>query len=384
MEGKDDMKEKDYNTWLEEAKAALDAYSAGQTEMAKLYEQAKADAATAYKAQTEQLARETKASKNQAVVDTMKIERDLDRTLASRGLAFSGENAQTALDLTLDLRGRLADLEDDAADQQTELDARHRDTQNQLSMAYAKERAQGAEKLAEMQMAMANAAKKAEEQSHEEENKTEIGGGDSYGVPYPDLTGMSFSKRVKAMAEYARKVQEAKEAAGKLTPEISPKELAKQLVSAAGENGVIGSIAQQEALEGMLDRLTEAHDISDGYLEELLLNLRSLGYRSDYRQDVAYGMEDLQNRSAKAYADYYDRYYRVYRSTGYDAEESDKMAGEKALFLQFVYLYRNSRSKEMFETAMSGLGYRNELRDFYEQIGEEPGKYALGSDVQPE
>ncbi|MBR4054109.1 MAG: hypothetical protein IKK06_04815 [Clostridia bacterium] len=377
------MKEKEYKTWLEEAKAALDAYSAEQTEIAKLYEQAKAEAETAHKAQKEQLAKDTKTSKNQAVVDTMKTERDLDRTLASRGLAFSGENAQTSLDLALDLRGRLAELEDEAAEKQAELDARHRDTQNQLSMAYAKERSQGAEKLADLQMAMANAAKQAEEQTSQDGDKTENGGEDSYGVPYPDLTGMSFSGRVKAMAEYAEKVRKAKEAADKLTPEISPKELAKQLVSAAGENGVIGSIAQQEALEGMLARLTEAHDLSEGYLEELMLNLRSLGYRSDYRQDVAYGMEDLQNRSAKAYADYYDRYYRVYRSAGYDAEESDKLAGEQALFLQFVYLYRNSKSKEMFETAMSGLGYRNELGDFYARIGEEPNKYALGSEVQP-
>ena len=112
------MKEKEYKTWLEEAKAALDAYSAEQTEIAKLYEQAKAEAETAHKAQKEQLAKDTKASKNQAVVDTMKTERDLDRTLASRGLAFSGENAQTSLDLALDLRGRLAELEDEAAEKQ--------------------------------------------------------------------------------------------------------------------------------------------------------------------------------------------------------------------------------------------------------------------------
>lgn len=113
-----------------------------------------------------------------------------------------------------------------------------------------------------------------------------------------------------------------------------------------------------------------------------MLNLRSLGYRPDYREDVAYGMEDLQNRSVEARDGYYERYYRLYRSAGYEPEESDRLAAEQALFLQFVFLYRNSRSKEMFETAMSGLGYRKELDDFYGVISKDPDKYGLGSSLE--
>ena len=50
MEGKDDMKETEFNTWLEEAKTALDTFSAGQEELTRLYEEAKANAKAEYDA----------------------------------------------------------------------------------------------------------------------------------------------------------------------------------------------------------------------------------------------------------------------------------------------------------------------------------------------
>lgn len=367
------MKEKEYNTWLAEAKAALDGYSAAQQELAGLYQQAKANAEAEYRAQKQQLEKETKEHKNRAVVDTMKTERDLDRTLASRGLAFSGENAQTGLDLALDLRGRLAELEDNAVKTAADLDARRADTQNQLDLAYAREKSAAAEKLADMKLAFASAVKQ-----EEEEEASDTPAEDA--VPMPDLTGKSFSQRVKLLAEHAKAVAEAKkqqQEEAKYTPEISAKELAKQLVSAAGEDGIISGIDQQEAMEALLSRLTEAHTFSDGYLQELMLNLRSLGYRPDYRQDVEYGMEDLQKRSVEAFDEYYDRYYRLYRSAGYSPVESDEKAGDTALFMQFVYLYRNSRNKEMFENAMWDMGYRNELEGFYKEIERNPAAYGL-------
>ena len=132
-----------------------------------------------------------------------------------------------------------------------------------------------------------------------------------------------------------------------------------------------------------MGRLTEEHDLSNAYLRELMLNLRSLGYRPDYREDEAYGLEDLQNRSAEAYQSYYDRYYRLYRSAGYSAAESDELAGPKALFMQFVYLYANSKNREMFESAMKELGYRNEVEAFYKQIESDPNRYGLGSALSP-
>lgn len=373
------MKEKDYNTWLQEAKDALDGYSAYQADLAEYYRKARENAKAEYLAEKEQLKKDTAQSQNQAVVDTMKTERDLDRTLASRGLAFSGENAQTNLDLNLDLRGRLADLENAAAEQDAALDADYNRLSNELTLAHAKDKTAAAEKEAQLKMDIASAMQKAEEAEKEAVSQE----GNAEESPLPDMTGKSFSERVKLLGQYAKEQSAAKKEAAKYTPEISAKELAKQLVSAAGEEGVIGSIAHQEKLEALLGRLTEEHDLSNAYLRELMLNLRSLGYRPDYREDEAYGLEDLQNRSAEAYQSYYDRYYRLYRSAGYSAAESDELAGPKALFMQFVYLYANSKNREMFESAMKELGYRNEVEAFYKQIESDPNRYGLGSALSP-
>lgn len=373
------MNEKDYNTWLKEAKAALDSYSASRQEIASLYRQAKENAKAEYLAQKEQLEKETKRSMNQAATENMKLHRDIDRTLASRGLAFSGENAQTDVDMALNLRGRLAELEDQRTERASALDTGYADTAYQMDLAYAKENSEAAEKLTDMKMAMASAVKNAQDTKEEAVPNGETGAE----IPQPDLKGKSFSQKVKLLAQHAKEVQAAKDKASQFTPEISAKELAKQLVSAVGKDGVIGSISQQEALEKALNRLTEANHLSEPYLQELMLNLSSLGYRPDYREDEAYGLEDLQKRSYEAYDQYYDRYYHMYRSAGYDAKQSDGFAGKKALFMQFVYLYTNSRNKEVFENAMSALGYRNELEEFYKEIQKDPHQYGLGSALNP-
>ena len=73
----------------------------------------------------------------------------------------------------------------------------------------------------------------------------------------------------------------------------------------------------------------------------------------------------------------------MYRSAGYSAAESDELAGPKALFMQFVYLYANSKNREMFESAMKELGYRNEVEAFYKQIESDPNRYGLGSALSP-
>ena len=85
------MAEKDYDKWLAEAKAALDGYSAEQAAIEGLYERAKQNAAASYDAQQKQLERQTAQSKNQAATEIKKTERNIGQTLASRGLAFSGE-----------------------------------------------------------------------------------------------------------------------------------------------------------------------------------------------------------------------------------------------------------------------------------------------------
>lgn len=386
------MAEKDYDIRIAEAKAALDSYSAEQEAIEKLYRQAKQNAEASYAAQKEQLEKQTAESKNQAAVDMMKTERNIGQTLASRGLAFSGENAQTHLDLTLGLRSRLAQIDSDSRTQAGELERDRTQKQTDLDLEYAQQRASGAEKKAEMQSELAGIAaerdaflaeqndsgEKTENESSAEEESTKI--------PFPDLKGKSIWERIKLVMKYAAQVQNAggsdsAEQTG-MTPGISARDLAKQLVASAGENGKVSGYSQQKELKLLLDAMTETHDLEEGYYNELLLNLQSMGYRPNYEEDIAVGTTSLQEEAANMFETYYKRYYELYRLSGYETADCDRLAGEQARFKQLLHLYNNSESIERFEAAARGMNLEGDLDGFYETVEQSPDSYVLGSGLR--
>ncbi len=379
------MAEKDYNTWLAEAKAALDGYSAEQAAIAKLYEQAKQNAAASYDAKQKQLATQTEQSKNQAAIDTKKTERNINQTLASRGLAFSGENAQTQLDLNLNLQNRLAAIDRDAAAQAQELESDKADKLHELDLAHARERSDSAKQRAELQKELADIASQKASQTQNSTEKLPETGDRQESSPQselPDLKGKSLGERIKLMLEYAAKQQQQAKEEAAYTPAISARDLAKQLVSSAGGKGYVSGYEQQESLAALLDALTEEHVLDGAYYDELLLNLRSMGYRSDYMETVDRELKALCKESGAVYTDAYDRYYKMYEMIGHAPEDSDKMAGELALFGQLVYLYERCESKERFELAVESLGAEDALREFYQKVKVSDGKYKLGREAK--
>lgn len=378
------MAEKDYDTWLAGAKAALDGYSAEQKAIAALYEQAKQNAANAYDAKQKQLASQTVQSKNRAAIDTKRTERNLGQTLASRGLAFSGENAQTHLDLNLSLQNRLAEIDRDAQAQSQELESEKADALQELELAQAEARSDSAQKRAELQNELAHIASQKETQtqnSTEKQPETEDKQESTPQSTLPNLKGKPLGERVKLMLEYAAKQQAQNKAETAYTPDISAHDLAKQLVSSAGGKGYVSGYRQQDALAELLSALEEEHAFDSAYYNELLLNLRSMGYRSDYKETADREIEVLCEGSGAVYTDFYDRYYKMYQMIGHPPADSDQMAGELALFQQLVYLYERSESKERFELAVESLGMKNELKKFYQKIKVSDGKYKLGGEV---
>lgn len=378
------MAEKDYDTWLAGAKAALDGYSAEQKAIAALYEQAKQNAANAYDAKQKQLASQTVQSKNRAAIDTKRTERNIGQTLASRGLAFSGENAQTHLDLNLSLQNRLAEIDRDAQAQSQELESEKADALQELELAQAEARSDSAQKRAELQNELAHIASQKEAQtqnSTEKQPETEDKQESAPQSTLPNLKGKPLGERVRLMLEYAAKQQAQNKAETAYTPDISAHDLAKQLVSSAGGKGYVSGYRQQDALAELLSALEEEHAFDSAYYNELLLNLRSMGYRSDYKETTDREIEVLCEGSGAVYTDFYDRYYKMYQMIGHPPADSDQMAGELALFQQLVYLYERSESKERFELAVESLGMKNELKKFYQKIKVSDGKYKLGGEV---
>ena len=378
------MAEKDYDTWLAEAKAALDGYSAEQAAIAKLYEQAKQNAKDTFATQKEQLQTQSRDAKNQASADAKRTERNINQTLASRGLAFSGENAQTHIDVNLGLQNKLASIDRDTALQSQELQNAHNKTLTELDLAHTQARSDSAQKRAELQSKLADiASQKAESQTQTNTDKTpdqdDTDGTEQNKTPLPDLKGKSLAERVRIMLEYiaAQKKAENKP----YTPDISARELAKQLVTSAGKNGKVTGYEEQALLTTLLDALTKEHDLDEAYYEELLLNLRSMGYRPDYTTDPQKEQTALIKQSQSIYSDRYKRYYAMYESIGTYVGECDELASKLATFEQLAYLYENSESTDRFESAVAALHLEGELVGFYKRVRESGGKYKLGSAI---
>lgn len=387
------MAEKEYETWIAKAKAELESYSAEQEAIKKLYEQARQNAQASYDAQKEQLAKQSAESKNQAAADMMQTERNIDQTLAARGLAFSGENAQTHLDLTLGLRNRLADIDSDTKAQTNDLEREKAQKLTELDLEYAKQRESSAEKKAQLNAELAglaaekNTAESGTSSDKSLSNKVNelLGKEETEGesIPFPNLKGKSLWQKLKLAMQYAAQKQaDGGSADTGVTPDISARDLAKQLVASAGEEGTVTGYEQQEMLKILLEALTEEHDLEESYYRELLLNLQSMGYRPNYADDIASGTTEIQEQSVELYTAYYDRFYKLYELSGHKASECDRLAGEDARFKQLLYIYNNSESIERFEAAVRGLDLQGELEDFYKTVNESPSQYVLGSGLR--
>ncbi len=404
------MAEKDYKKQIAAAQAALEQYSAQQREIEKLYEQARKNASDAYDGQKQKLAEEADRKTNQAAVDMLRTERNIDRTLASRGLAFSGENAQTRLDLTLALRNQIDEIESDQREADAALERERNAKLTDLDLKYADQKKDGAEKLASLHADLASgiaardnalaqsASQSAASNGHAGDKTQSATQGATQGVAQ---NGSNLEKWLSehepskekdpilyAFWKSARRYLEKRNASlTKYTdPEVSARDLAKQFVQAAGKNGKIYGYEQQRRLAAMLKEMKKSYRLSEEYERQLMLNLQSLGYSPEYVQRMDSQTERLRKKAAELYEICYRRYLNVYSYAGVGKEEGALLAEKAALFEEFAYLYANSESSEQFEAAVTVLGLSDGLSDFYRQVEEknkqEDGKkYRLGSDL---
>ena len=391
-----------YEEAIARAKAALESYSAEAEELARLYENAKTNAKNAYEAQKEQTSAQAKESRRQADIDMQRTERNLDQRLASRGLAFSGENAQTRLDLLVALRNQLSGIDSDERNRLADLDQALADRTSELDMAYAANRADSAKQLAalnadlasaEANKAAADAAAKAAAKAAASKAPASKPEGDTATdeekakaiLKGPLQLGENFKNMAKNLMNKFQglPVEDPSENGGKGTvvPEVSARNLANQLVKAAGSSGKISGSRQQAALSSLLDALLASVNLDSDYYDELMLNLRSLGYRPDYAQTVDENVAKLQNASRDVYETMYQRYYNLYRKVGMVEGDAVRRAQQDARYLQIRYLYAHSYDEDEFEYAADALQLTGYLNEFYDRLSKEKTKVELGSEA---
>ena len=357
------MAEQDYNKRIAEAKTALERYSDQTGELKKLYDKAIENLNASYEAQNEKLEKQVFRDKNKASVEAKLAEKNLDQQLAARGLAFSGENAQTALDMALLLQNRYADIDADAAEKQAENEAKKNDALLSLEKEKLSETANGYEKQASLEATLAGLEQS--KAAYEAEQKAKQGGEITEETPEPDpedpfAAAKAFGEKVKASAKKATEKQY-------VTPAVAASTLAKQLIGTVSSSGHIYTSKQQTALEKLLAEMQAKETFEPAYYQQLLLNLQSMGYSSG---NAAKKVDEkaLEKGAAEAYFEAYQRFDKIYKLAGHSTEEADAMALEKAREQQLQYLYDNTYGNDQFVAVVSMLGLSEYLDAFYEKL----------------
>ena len=347
------MAEQDYKKRIEEAKTALAGYSEAEKKLRALYDQAIKNADAAYKAESERVEAQAKKDKTAAAVDTKKLEKNLDQTLASRGLAFSGENAQTALDLSLLLQNRLNDIDADAADKQNTL---------------AIENAEAKQALEEKKLS--SAQKQYAEQTG---LAAKLAGLEQEAAPDPGISVPTDGKvnPMEVLQNVAGKVYDAAQETKEkryVTPAISAANLAKQMVNTiSGGKGTVMGDKQQMGISNLLAKMEEQGQLEPSYRKQLLLNLQSLGFSYD-PGDEGSNETHLKNNAANEYFKSYNRFYRLYSLADLPEEEAAKRAVGDAKLAELRYLYDHTFNNDQFRKLAGELALSEWLETFYQRL----------------
>ena len=358
------MAEQDYKTRIDETKAALAAYSDQAGMLKQLYDQAIKSADEAYAAGKQEIERQTLRSKNDAAVENKRAEKNLGQTLAARGLSFSGENAQNALDFALNLQNRFADIDADAADKQAALAQKNADEKFALRKEQLKSAADSAEKKTDLNLKLAGLQQAASLSA------TANGGSGGYGAweEESEDPALGFAERIRRSAQNVKEERY-------LTPAISAANLAKQMVGTISDSGRISGEKQQNGMTALLDKINPGETLEPGYYRQLMLNLQSLGYTGDTAKKAEKKEStSLKEDASKSFFDNYNRYYRIYRLADYPEAEAAELATEKARMQQMRFLYDNTQNNDQFHDAAVNMGLSDWLTPFYEELYGGTGK----------
>lgn len=357
-----------YSDSIEALKAGLMQYSENEKKLSELYKQAIANAESGYKAATKQINDQYKRDRNTAHADTVREERNLNNALAARGLGFSGEAAQTKLNSNIILANRLSELNRGKANAESELLLDLSDKKNALAM-------DNAEKLRDIQKGRDNLNSSiASILGEREDNANKIQAEKELQASKLQAEKEMLEAELKAKKEMLEAELSSKNTSsgtgnspsgggssgngtsGTTLPNISAKELAKQLISTAsgGKSSIDNSHAQQYSINKYLLELTEKYNVSDEYLNELIFMLRTQGYEdvgeANRRIDV------ITYDAISYYYSMYDKYYNQYIKRGVSESKAASEAKKTASGAQMDYIYKNSRDKNEFKKCCKELG----------------------------
>jgi len=326
-----------YNDAIESLKNALNGYSEEEDRIKELYAKAKSSISETYGADVAAAERERMKKRAEAEADAKRAERGSDLMLAQRGLAFSGEAAQTRLDSALALNRRLAAI-----------DEQHSKSRNELAKAHG-------ESLLKAE------AEEAKRTAEAEEGKNRI---------KSEIAELEL-KRESEQARAARGTSSAgAEAAGAKNeekgyrPPMTAKALAEQMISSVNSRGYLSKAWEMQKISEKLDNLKKGYEIDGDYLDDLIFTLRSYGYTEPERQQKS-ALERLADEADEFYRSTYGFNYASYQLAGFPESAADSRAKEKAKEKLLEYVYDRVSDARDFRNVCTVLGISSAAANAY-------------------
>jgi len=344
----------DYDAIINETKKMLENYSSVNDELEELYRRAKEKNTLSYEDAKKSLDRQYKEDRNAAVTKGLMDEKDMQQFLAARGLAASGESVQAKIDSGLSVNNALAALSGENLRALSALEQDRLSTESKLDTELA------GKKLEQERWEHELAARLVQlEQSEAASTKSSTSGSGNTPDESSNRTENSF------------------------VPQISAKEMAKNIISAYSSGGRIYSNLQKSQISLYLNDLEKKEGADPAYIKELLVNLKAAGYTeipvSAAEATVA------ANQGESYYKRVYQKLFDIYHKGNNTLEQAKKLAVNKAKILLIGFLYERCSSISSFEKAcgMAGIS-QEELNEYYRQtdnINENGNKLSLGSKI---
>lgn len=312
-----------YDDLISRLKKQLESYGSAESELAKLYNEARNNRKAQYESDSNELAKMRDASVRAAGINKLKSEKDLAQIHESRGLTSSGEAIGEALNRELIEANAVANANEELSDGLKNLKSGYDSDIQKLNESEEKERRDAISKFEDKIFDL-------EKQKIKDENAKANNSSSGSSNNSSSNSGNSGTDDV-------------------FKPSLSESTLATRLFNMfKNSDGKLTADGKRE-LELYLEKLRKDNGLSDEYMKNLIFALNSYGYNSvsdtDENDGTFNSLERIANERA---AKVEDSMYKFYRGRG--ASESEAMAEAKqhAIWAKLDYIYKNSTSRDQF------------------------------------
>lgn len=336
-----------YDT-VEALKAELKSYSDDDKRITALYKTAVKNNQKSFNDSSAQIKAQYEYDRNQAYADNARDERNTMNMLASRGLGFSGEAAQAKLNSNITLANRLGALTRDKNQADAELLKAYNDKDYNLSLEFA-DRQADADKSRQGLMADI-ASLELDKEQHDDKLSAEkdMFNRELYAKYYADnKTGTNSTNGTNGTNGVISELEG-------FTPDISPKDLAKLMVTNATDDNYIETDDDKYLINRYMLDIYENYSVDDRYMNELVFLLKAYGYDDISLDDLR--VQVITKDADEYYKESYGKTVDLYISEGMEVRSARTAARQEANRKKLEYIKSRTKSNEEFINCCKALG----------------------------